>query len=87
MMDASDSFPAADAEKELNPGTNTEVEVDSVSSEIAEKKAVGSSAGKKEKGKNDPMQTFKTTMIVSGVVIVVLAVALAVSKKMKENKA
>lgn len=45
------------------------------------------SAGKKEKGKNDPMQTFKTTMIVSGVVIVVLAVALAVSKKMKENKA
>lgn len=41
-MDASDSFPAADAEKELNPGTNTEVEVDSVSSEIAEKKAVGS---------------------------------------------
>ncbi|KAL1821250.1 hypothetical protein ACET3Z_016119 [Daucus carota] len=86
MMDASDSFPAADAEKELNPGTNTEVEVDSVSSEIAEKKAEGS-AGKKEKGKNDPMQTFKTTMIVSGVVIVVLAVALAVSKKMKENKA
>lgn len=42
---------------------------------------------KKDKGKNDPMQTFKTTMIVSGVLIVVAGVALAISKKLRENKA
>lgn len=52
-----------------------------------QEKSGDKSAEKKEPGKNDPMQKFKTTMIVSGVVIVVLGVALAVSKKLKENKA
>lgn len=41
MEFANDSFPAADVEKELNPGNNTAVEVDSVSSQIAENKTVG----------------------------------------------
>lgn len=41
MGNTSDSFPAADVEKELNPGNNTAVEVDSVSSQIAENKEVG----------------------------------------------
>lgn len=86
MEPSDDSFPAADVDKELHPGNNTEVEVDSVSSQIAENKA-GKSEGKKERGKNDPMQTFKKTMIVSGVLIVVAGVALAISKKLRENKA
>ncbi|KAL1821252.1 uncharacterized protein LOC108218220 [Daucus carota subsp. sativus] len=84
MESSDDSFPAADVEKELNPGNNTSVEVDSVSSQIAEGKGV---AKKGEKGKNDPVQTFKTTMIVSGVLIVLAGVALAISKKLRENKA
>lgn len=41
MENTDDSFPAADVEKELNPGNNTSVEVDSVSSKISEKQAVG----------------------------------------------
>ncbi|WOG98302.1 hypothetical protein DCAR_0417643 [Daucus carota subsp. sativus] len=96
MESSDDSFPAADVEKELNPGNNTSVEVDSVSSQIAEvgnfyadaQKQKGKGVAKKgEKGKNDPVQTFKTTMIVSGVLIVLAGVALAISKKLRENKA
>lgn len=34
MTSADVSFPAADVEKELNPGTNKEFEVDSVSSAV-----------------------------------------------------
>ena len=35
MASPGDAFPAADAEKELNPGENKNFEVDPVSSEVA----------------------------------------------------
>lgn len=39
-MASSEGFPAADSEKELNPGQNMDAQVDPISSEIAASKVI-----------------------------------------------
>ncbi|XP_022144747.1 uncharacterized protein LOC111014362 [Momordica charantia] len=93
VSDAAGSpFPAADVDRELNPGHNRHVEVDPVSSEVAvslekkeqaKRKAVEEE--RKEAKKNDTMKTLKTTFIVSGVIAAVAVAAFAIVKKLREN--
>ncbi|MCD7465154.1 hypothetical protein HAX54_000699 [Datura stramonium] len=75
MASRGESFPAVDAEKELNPQNNKEFQVDSVSSQVAssiEKEAKEKlEKMKKDKDRKDAIQNFKTAMIISGVVVAV----------------
>lgn len=41
---------------------------------------------RKEKEKNDALQTFKSAIIVSGVLIAVAGAVFAITKKLRENK-
>ncbi|XP_004246505.1 uncharacterized protein [Solanum lycopersicum] len=83
------SFPAVDAEKELNPQTNKEFQVDSVSSQVAsslEKEAKEKlDKMKNEKDRKDAIQNFKTAMIISGVVVAVAGAIFAITKKLRER--
>ncbi|OAY40850.1 hypothetical protein MANES_09G054200v8 [Manihot esculenta] len=82
-------FPAADVEKELHPGHNEKLEVDGVSSGIVtsrdlmeEEKATKK---KKEMGRRDPMQTLKTTIIVSAAIVAVAGAVFAITRKLREK--
>ncbi|XP_002530327.2 uncharacterized protein LOC8263184 [Ricinus communis] len=82
------TFPAADLEKELNPGQNKNFEVDTVSSDIAASKEIKereADTQKKEREKRDTMQTLKTTILVSAVIAAVAGAAFAITKKLKEK--
>ncbi|XP_055811622.1 uncharacterized protein LOC129881441 [Solanum dulcamara] len=89
MASGGESFPAVDAEKELNPQFNKEFQVDSVSSQVAsslEKEAKEKlDKMKKEKDRKDAIQNFKTTVIISGVVIAVAGAIFAITKKLRER--
>ncbi|KAM3341437.1 hypothetical protein P3S68_029072 [Capsicum galapagoense] len=89
MTSGGETFPAVDAEKELNPQNNKEFQVDSVSSQVAsslEKETKEKlEKMKKEKDRKDAIQNFKTTMIISGVVIAVTGAIFAITKKLKEK--
>ncbi|KAL0374860.1 UNVERIFIED_CONTAM: ABC transporter B family member 29, chloroplastic [Sesamum radiatum] len=68
------SFPSADVEKELNPGFDKNFQVDPVSSDVATSKEIKQErdeAEKKEQEKMDALQSFKTAIIVSGMVVAV----------------
>lgn len=45
-MASSEGFPVVDAEKELNPGRNKDVQVDPISSEVAASKVLQSQPSK-----------------------------------------
>ncbi|KAK9289458.1 hypothetical protein L1049_007613 [Liquidambar formosana] len=85
------TLPAA--EGALNPGRNTSLEVDSVSSQVAtslEIKELYEAAQRenemeKEREKRDAMQTLKTAVIVSGVIVAVAGAIFAITKKLKEK--
>ncbi|OMO68344.1 hypothetical protein COLO4_29710 [Corchorus olitorius] len=85
------TFPAADINKELNPGANKYFEVDSTSSEIATSKEIKDrfeEQERKEKEKNekkDSMQTLKTTILISAAVVAVAGAAFAIAKKLREK--
>ncbi|KAL0309512.1 UNVERIFIED_CONTAM: hypothetical protein Sradi_5893500 [Sesamum radiatum] len=81
------SFPAADVEKELNPGFDKNFQVDSVSSDVATSKEIKEKdeAEKKEHEKMDALQSFKTAIIVSGMVVAVVGAIFAVTKKLREK--
>ncbi|TMW87907.1 hypothetical protein EJD97_019294 [Solanum chilense] len=89
MASGVESFPAVDAEKELNPQTNKEFQVDSVSSQVAsslEKEAKEKlDKMKSEKDRKDAIQNFKTAMIISGVVVAVAGAIFAITKKLRER--
>ncbi|XP_031109708.1 uncharacterized protein LOC116013884 [Ipomoea triloba] len=90
MSDSGGTFPAADAEIELNPENNKEFQVDSVPSKLssnAENKEREEAAKKaKEKERKDAaMQTLKTTIIVSAVVVAVAGTIFAITKKLREK--
>ncbi|CAL0318433.1 unnamed protein product [Lupinus luteus] len=76
-MGSSATFPAADVVGELNPGINTEVEVDPISSE--------EEAKKKERKKNDTLQTLKSGIIISAIIVAVAGAAFAINKKLREK--
>ncbi|KAA8516728.1 hypothetical protein F0562_016766 [Nyssa sinensis] len=83
------SFPAADVEKELNPGRNKNFEVDPTSSQVAtsvEAKEQAEAAKKqKEREKKDALQTLKSAIIVSGIIVAVAGAVFAITKKLKEK--
>ncbi|KAK6126373.1 hypothetical protein DH2020_039886 [Rehmannia glutinosa] len=87
-MASSGGFPAADAEKELNPGIDKDFQVDPISSDIATTKEIEEQINAKkleEREKKDALQSFKTTLIVSGIVVVVAGAVFAITKKLREK--
>ncbi|KAK7392624.1 hypothetical protein VNO78_21068 [Psophocarpus tetragonolobus] len=80
------SFPPADVVGELNPGINTNVYVDSESSELAASKERAEAKQKKnECRKKDALQTLKSAIIISGIVVAVAGAAFAITKKLREK--
>ncbi|XVE61468.1 hypothetical protein DITRI_Ditri06bG0042800 [Diplodiscus trichospermus] len=78
------TFPAADANGELNPGANKDFKVDSLSSEIATSREIKERAEAQEKKeKKNSMQTLKTAILVSAVVVAMAGAAFAITKKLK----
>ncbi|KAL3646878.1 hypothetical protein CASFOL_009422 [Castilleja foliolosa] len=87
-MANSESFPAVDAEKELNPGIDKDFQVDSVSSNLAATKEIEEHIKAKkleEREKKDGLQSFKTALIVSGIVVAVAGAVFAITKKLREK--
>ncbi|KAG2325096.1 hypothetical protein Bca4012_039589 [Brassica carinata] len=80
------TFPEGDAEAELNPGLNKNLQVDPVSSEIASDK-IQQNLERMEnaKAKRDATQTLKRTIIISAVIVAVAGAAFAITKKLKEK--
>ncbi|KAH7512175.1 uncharacterized protein LOC107432097 [Ziziphus jujuba] len=90
VSDSSD-FPPADVDSELNPPTKKKgLEVDPISSEVATsleiKERVEAEEKQKARGKkDDALQTLKTTIIVSGVILAVAGAVIAITKKLREK--
>ncbi|CAK9179183.1 unnamed protein product [Ilex paraguariensis] len=89
MASSEDTFPVVDADRELNHDWNKNFEVDPVSSEMAtslEIKEKAEAAEKQKKmGKKDALQTLKSTIIVSGIIVAVCGAIFAITKKLKEK--
>ncbi|GAB2272170.1 hypothetical protein Dimus_006991 [Dionaea muscipula] len=85
------TFPPVDVDGVLNPGSDKSFHVDPVSSQVdkmnpKENKAEAAAEKKKKCCANkDPMQTLKTSIIVSGVIFAVIGAVFAISKKMREK--
>ncbi|TKY53104.1 hypothetical protein E2542_SST24627 [Spatholobus suberectus] len=83
------TFPPADVAGELNPGENTHVHVDPISSEVVASKEMKEQAGakqkKNEREKKDALQTVKSAIIISGIVVAVAGAAFAITKKLREK--
>ncbi|KAK3043516.1 hypothetical protein RJ639_002095 [Escallonia herrerae] len=83
------AFPAADAEKKLNPGTNRGVEVDPVSAEVAAsveiKERAKATKKQEEKENKEALQSLKRAIIVSGIVVAVAGAVFAITKKLREK--
>ncbi|KAG5130403.1 hypothetical protein GLYMA_13G154500v4 [Glycine max] len=79
-------FPAADVAGELNPGRNTHFHVDPTSSEVdASKEQAQAKQKKNERQKKDALQTIKSAIIISGIVVAVAGAAFAITKKLREK--
>ncbi|CAL5419695.1 unnamed protein product [Camellia sinensis] len=83
------TFPAADVDKELNLGQNKNFEVDPVSSQVAAsietKEQTEAAKTQKEREKKDALQTLKSTIIISGIVVAVAGAIFVITKKLKEK--
>nr|KYP45250.1 hypothetical protein KK1_033203 [Cajanus cajan] len=83
------TFPPVDVVGELYPGTNTHVQVDPVSSEVATSKEMKEQDEAKQKKnvgeKKDALQTIKSAIIISGIVMALAGVAFAITKKVREK--
>ncbi|XP_030533156.1 uncharacterized protein LOC115742803 [Rhodamnia argentea] len=89
MSEAPDrTFPAADVENEMNPGMNTKVEVDPVSSAVAaslEAKEQAEAARQQKEREKDAMQSLKSAILISAAVVAVAGAIFAISKKLREK--
>ncbi|GAA0183477.1 hypothetical protein Leryth_000962 [Lithospermum erythrorhizon] len=86
MSNPTEPFPALDVQGELHPGQNKDVSTDPISSEIATNKNQAEIAKEEnERAKRDALQTLKTTIIVSGVIVAVVGAIFAITKKLKEK--
>ncbi|XP_059668707.1 uncharacterized protein LOC132313781 [Cornus florida] len=89
IADGSDqTSPAADVDKDLNPDRNKDFEFDPISSQVAtsnEIKEQSEAAKKKEREKKDVLQTLKSAIIVSGIIVAVAGAVFAITKKLKEK--
>ncbi|KAK7858960.1 uncharacterized protein LOC112010822 [Quercus suber] len=84
------TFPATNVEKDLSVQNNKSLEVDPISSEVAtsleiEQQAEVEQKEKDKKKKKDALQTLKTTILVSAVIVAVAGVVFAVTKKLREK--
>ncbi|KAK8685609.1 hypothetical protein V6N13_041609 [Hibiscus sabdariffa] len=81
----SGEFPAAGASAELNPDQDKDFKEVSLSNEISTSREIkgGVEQPQKKKGRNSSMQTLKTAMLVSAVVVAVAGVAIVITKKLK----
>ncbi|KAJ9184495.1 hypothetical protein P3X46_004212 [Hevea brasiliensis] len=84
------TFPAADVDKELHPAHNKKLEVDSVSSDIATSKDLkeqeeATQKKKERERRRDAVQTLKTTILVSAVIVAVAGAAFAITRKLREK--
>ncbi|KAK7274240.1 hypothetical protein RIF29_03715 [Crotalaria pallida] len=80
------TFPPADIVGELNPGINTQVQVDPISSKVAATKEQGEAKPKKmKKEKNDTLQTLKSGIIISTIIVAVVGAGFAINKKLREK--
>ncbi|CAN6586836.1 hypothetical protein ACFX13_014163 [Malus domestica] len=94
---ADSTFPAANVDAELNPGTNKNFEEDSGSSlvttskeikdklEAEERKQQKEKEKEREKEKKDAAQTLKKSIIISAVVVAVVGAIFALTKKLREK--
>ncbi|XP_019456797.1 PREDICTED: uncharacterized protein LOC109357343 isoform X2 [Lupinus angustifolius] len=86
IITSSPTFPPADVDGELNPGANTEVEVDPISSDVAaSKEQAEANQKKKERKKKDALQTLKSGIIISAIIVAVAGAAFAINKKLREK--
>ncbi|GFZ02501.1 hypothetical protein Acr_15g0011090 [Actinidia rufa] len=87
--DSDKTFPAVDIDKELNPGRNTNFEVDPVSSHLVATKEIQEQSKaartQKEREKKDALQALKSAIIVSAITVVVAGAIFAITKKLKEK--
>ncbi|KAK7348792.1 hypothetical protein VNO80_23471 [Phaseolus coccineus] len=83
------TFPPADVAGELHPGTNTHVQVDPTSSEVeASKEKKEQEEAKQEKNereRKDSLQTIKSAIVISGIVVALAGAAFAITKKLREK--
>ncbi|MED6134073.1 hypothetical protein PIB30_034112 [Stylosanthes scabra] len=71
-LKSDETFPAADVAAELNPGNNTHVHVDPISSEVAAAKEIKETEEmKKERQKKEALQKLKSGIIITAVVVAV----------------
>ncbi|KAI3447455.1 hypothetical protein Pfo_004120 [Paulownia fortunei] len=87
-MASSEAFPAADAEKELNPGMDRDFQVDPKSADVATTKEIEEQIKAKkqeEQEKKDALQSLKTALIVSGIVVAVAGAVFAITRKLREK--
>ncbi|XP_068307234.1 uncharacterized protein [Pyrus communis] len=94
---ADSTFPAANVDAELNPGTNKNFEEDSGSSlvttskeikdklEAEERKQQKEKEKEREKEKKDAAQTLKKNIIISAVVVAAVGAIFALTKKLREK--
>ncbi|CAK9145144.1 unnamed protein product [Ilex paraguariensis] len=89
MESSEGSFSAADADRELNPGRNKNFEVDPISSKVATsleiKEKAEATKKHKEMERKDALQSLKSAIIVSGIIVAVAGAVFAISKKLKEK--
>ncbi|XP_047154021.1 uncharacterized protein LOC124825455 [Vigna umbellata] len=80
------TFPPADVVGELHPETNTNVQIDPTSSEVtAYKETKAQNEVKDEKEKKDALQTIKSAIVISGIVVALAGAAFAIAKKLREK--
>ncbi|CAJ2672721.1 uncharacterized protein LOC123903244 [Trifolium pratense] len=86
---ADETFPSADLAGELNPGKNTHVEVDPISSEVASTKEMKEEAAANQKKKDierkESLEKLKSAIIISGIVVALVGAAFAITKKLREK--
>ncbi|XP_024633480.1 uncharacterized protein [Medicago truncatula] len=83
-----ETFPSADIAAELNPGNNTEVQVDPISSEVAASKEIKEATDKQKKKqieKKEYLDKLKSAIIISSIVVALAGAAFAITKKLKEK--
>ncbi|KAK2400985.1 hypothetical protein P8452_07805 [Trifolium repens] len=89
MANSDETFPSADIAGDLNPGKNTKVEVDPISSEVATTKEMKEEAAANQKKKDierkECLEKLKSAIIISGIVVAVVGAAFAITKKLKEK--
>ncbi|OVA06028.1 hypothetical protein BVC80_1707g138 [Macleaya cordata] len=85
------TFPAADADAELNPSKTDSLQVDYFSSQLTTSKELKEKAEeeerqkKEEEKKDDAAHKVKSTIIISGVIVAVIGAIFAVTKKLRET--